>query len=216
MLPPIFPIYIARLVPLNRHATLIWLAGVVLLWATRYTHQLGDRWGRAYYALSAILRPWGVILVAVGWLALYAPENPSGRTTDIGWLPTGNWVDTLCWLAIMAFFGLGLWSVAVLGLRRTFFYRRVDDALVTSGPYGLVRHPQFLSAIGITFFSIGLFDPFYFPFAGFSAYGPLITNWALFTFALWCLSILEDRELAAHFGHQYEQYARQVPRLFPN
>lgn len=96
MVPPIFPIYIAQLAPLNRHATLIWLAGVALLWATRYTHQLGERWSRAYYALSAILRPSGVILIAIGWLALYAPENPYGGTTDIGWLPTGNWVDTLC------------------------------------------------------------------------------------------------------------------------
>jgi protein-S-isoprenylcysteine O-methyltransferase Ste14 len=30
------------------------------------------------------------------------------------------------------------------------------------------------------------------------------------------LSILEDRELAAHFGEEYEEYARGVPRLFPN
>jgi protein-S-isoprenylcysteine O-methyltransferase Ste14 len=45
-------------------------------------------------------------------------------------------------------------------------------------------------------------------------YGTLI--WLAGIVCLWLLSILEDRELAAHFGTQYEEYARRVPRLFPN
>ncbi len=38
----------------------------------------------------------------------------------------------------------------------------------------------------------------------------------LLAFALWVLSIHEDRELAAHFGKAYEVYVRKVPRLSPN
>lgn len=43
-----------------------------------------------------------------------------------------------------------------------------------------------------------------------------MANWVLFTAALWLLAVLEDRELAAHFGAEHEEYARRVPRLFPN
>jgi protein-S-isoprenylcysteine O-methyltransferase Ste14 len=47
-------------------------------------------------------------------------------------------------------------------------------------------------------------------------YYSLDANWALFALSLWVVSILEDRELRAHFGAEYEAYARRVPRLFPN
>ncbi len=218
MFPPIFPIYISALAPLYKYAPLIWLSGVGCLWLTRYTHQLGNRWSSAYYALSALVRPVGILLIGVGWLALYAPDDPSiayWRPT-LGWLPRGNWTDALCWLAILAFFGLGAWAVAALGLRRSFLFRRLDDSLITSGPYALVRHPQFLSAIGITFFATRLFNPDAFPYLGPNIYYSLDANWALFTFVLWLLSVVEDRELATHFGTTYQEYARRVPRLFPN
>jgi protein-S-isoprenylcysteine O-methyltransferase Ste14 len=213
MFPPLFPIYVPALIPLHPFATLVWLAGVICLWLTRYTHQLGRRLGVSYYLFSAVVRPLGILLIALGWLALYAPQAPPFLAQQLGWLPRGDWMDILLWLGILAFFGLGVWSVAGLGIRRSFFFRRLDDSLVTHGPYGLVRHPQFLSAIGITFFGIQLFNPAEFFYTG---YGSLGTNWILFTCALWTLSILEDRELAAHFGSQYEEYAGRVPRLFPN
>jgi protein-S-isoprenylcysteine O-methyltransferase Ste14 len=213
MLPPLFPIYLPVLIPLHPFATPIWLTGVICLWLTRYTHQLGRRLGVSYYLFSAVVRPVGIVLIAVGWLALYAPQGPPFLAQQLGWLPRGDWLDILLWLGVLAFFALGLWSVAALGIRRSFLYRRLDDPLITKGPYALVRHPQFLSAIGITFFGIQLFNPAAFFY---TAYGSLQTNWVLFTSALWTLSMLEERELAAHFGAQYEEYARRVPRLFPN
>lgn len=212
MFPPIFPISIAALAPLHNYGTLIWFVGVVCLWATRYTHQLGQRWGRFYYGVSAVLRPVGILFIGVGWMALYAPEYPFGSFL-IGWLPRGEFVDVLSWVAMMGFFALGVWSVLTIGIRESFLYRRVEDELETKGPYRLVRHPQFLSAIGIIFFGIRLFNPSSFSF---TVYGSLDANWALFTLALWLLSIEEERELRAHFGKTYEEYVRRVPRLFPN
>ncbi len=219
MFPPIFPISLQGLAPIHRFAPLVWLSGVVCLWLTRYTHQLAKRWASTFYALSAVVRPGGILLIAIGWLALYAPDPgyglPSVSTT--GWLPMASWTDVLCWLAIGAFSALGMWAVAVLGLRRSFLFRRLDDGLITHGPYGIVRHPQFLSAIGITFFGVRLFNPVEFPTFALGAYfHSLDANWALFTVAFWVLAILEDRELAAHFGEEYDEYARRVPRLFPN
>jgi protein-S-isoprenylcysteine O-methyltransferase Ste14 len=122
-------------------------------------------------------------------------------------------VDILNWLAIGLFFGLGIWSVAVLGIRRSFLYRHIDDPLIKTGPYALMRHPQFLSARGITFFGIQLFNPNSFSF---TVYGDLGANWSLFTLALWGLSIIEEGELISHFGDEYRDYIQRVPRLFPN
>lgn len=219
MFPPIFPIHISALGPLYRYAPLIWMSGVCFLWLTRYTHQLGKRWGTPYYVLSALVRPLGILLISIGWLALYAPDSgyalPSGPTE--GWLPRANWTDVLCWLAIGLFSALGIWAVATLGLRRSFLFRHADDALITHGPYALVRHPQFLSVIGIIFFVTRLFNPSAFPSLAFDGYYySLDANWALFALSLWLLSIVEERELIAHFGAEYEEYVRRVPRLFPN
>jgi protein-S-isoprenylcysteine O-methyltransferase Ste14 len=125
-------------------------------------------------------------------------------------------------VGVLASLGLGLWAVAVLGVRCSFLYRRLDDPLITRGPYGVVRHPQFLSAIGVTFFTLGLYvDMSFFSYwpdvaAGLVGAGYIgMANWVLFVHTLWLLAVLEDRELAAHFGVEYGEYVRRVPRLFP-
>jgi protein-S-isoprenylcysteine O-methyltransferase Ste14 len=212
MFLPLFPIYVPALAGLAPYGTLVWFAGVLCLWLTRYTHQLASRWGRRYYLLSMLVRPLGILLILVGWLALYVPQHPFGFFR-LGLLPRRNAVDILCWLAIDLFFALGVWSAATLGLRRSFLFRRTDDPLITRGPYRMVRHPQFLSAIGITFFGVQLFNPAAFSF---SLYGNLGANWSLFSLSLWVLSLLEERELVTHFGEEYRKYAERVPRLFPN
>lgn len=218
MFPPIFPIYIPALAPLHPYATLVWLAGVACLWLTRYTHQLGKRWGAGYYLLSAVVRPAGVVLLAAGWLALYAPLGSAGYWLfgrPVGWLPRGNWLDWLWWACIALSVGLDVWAILALGLRRSFLFRHVEDRLVTTGPYALVRHPQFLSTIALTFFGMRLFDPVAVRRDAIWAYDTLYANWVLLVLALWLLSILEERELRAHFGAEYDAYARRVPRLVP-
>jgi protein-S-isoprenylcysteine O-methyltransferase Ste14 len=217
---PLVPFSIPWLWPFHDYAPLIWLSGLICLWLTRYTHQLAQRWGRRYYLLSAFIRPSGVLLTAMGWLAVMA--EPMGRAprTLLGWLQILGWHDgptLLFWVGTLHCVGMGLslafglWAVATLGLRRSFLYRRLDDSLITDGAYGIVRHPQFLSAIGVIFFAARIFPgEFYL--------GPelIMMNWVLFTAALWLLAVLEDRELATHFGEEYEEYAQRVPRLFPN
>lgn len=218
---PFYPFSVAWLQPCHDIAPLIWLSGLICLWLTRYTHQLAQRWGHRYYLLSALVRPLGVLLVVIGWLAITAEPVPTiPRTTLDQWLGALVWwggPTIQFWLNLMALcgavlsLGFGLWAIAVLGLRRSFLYRRLEDGLVTRGPYGVVRHPQFLSAIGVIFFAARVFP-------GEGYYGPnlLLANWVPFTAALWLLAVLEDRELAAHFGAEYEAYAQHVPRLFPN
>ena len=159
-----------------------------------------------------------MLLIAIGWLAFYTPYQ-GYATVRTSLLTRGNFVDILCWLAMIMFFALGIWAVKTLDLRRSFLFRHADDNLVTSGPYALVRHPQFLSAIGITFFTVKLFSPAaftVFPDLPNSAqYYVLDLNWALFTLSLWFLSIVEDHELESHFGKEYKEYAKIVPRIIP-
>ena len=218
MFPPIFPIYIPALAPLYPYAPLVWLTGVACLGLTRYTHQLGRAWRAGYYLFSALVRPAGVALLAAGWLALYAPVRSAGRMLfgqPVGWLPRGNWLDGVWWACIGLSLGLDVWAILALGLRRSFLFRRVDDRLVTSGPYALVRHPQFLATIALTFFGMRLFDPAAVRPDGIYFYETLNANWVLLVLALWLLSILEERELSDHFGGEYEAYAQRVPRLVP-
>jgi len=217
---PLIPFSMPWLWSYHDYAPLIWFSGLVCLWLTRYTHQLAQRWGERYYLVSAFVRPLGVLLVVCGWMAVsaqpfgMAPQTLQDWLNVLGWHGRPSmlfWINMLRCLGEVISLGFGLWAVVMLGLRRSFLYRRLDDPLITRGPYGVVRHPQFLSAIGVTFFAAQIFPgEFYF--------GPnvMMANWALFTAALWLLALLEDRELATHFGAEYEKYARRVPRLFPN
>ncbi len=217
MLQSLFRLAAAIVLPLEPYAALVWLGGLVCLWLSQHTHTLGERWGRAYHLCSAVLRPAGILLVGLGWFAAYVPRCSYWQPATAGmhWPPLGP-VAGLAVLGAAGFAALGLWAVATLGLRRSLLFQRVDDGLVTRGPYAWVRHPAYLAALGIAlcgalYCSLGrVFIGNYCtecraPFA----------EWWLFAVAFWVLAILEDRELAAHYGAGYEAYARRVPRLFP-
>jgi protein-S-isoprenylcysteine O-methyltransferase Ste14 len=194
------------LAPLWSISPLIWLGGLVCLWITRYTHQLAPRLGSIFYIGAAIVRLVGIGLVIIGWLAVFSP--PGGGPTP--WPQMSLYVPTPATHAVghvgaLLGFGLGVWSIARLGVRQSLLYRHLSDALVTDGPYALVRHPQFLSAIVVCFFGCVVYP-----------YGFALVNLGIFSLALWTLSTLEERELVAHFGQAYRDYAARVPRLFPN
>jgi len=202
---PLFPPFPAAtgLLKFARYAAPLWASGILLLWMTRYTHQLGRRWGGMYYALSAVIRPAGVVFLSAGWwLVLSTCQWWSSR----GGFRHDPSLDLLCVAGALVSFGFFVWSVLALGLRRSFLFRHADDGLVTHGPYAIVRHPQFLGSIALTLFGV----------LRYIEYTPAVMHWVLFSLSLWLLSILEEKELEAHFGEAYIEYSRRVPRLFPN
>lgn len=76
--------------------------------------------------------------------------------------------------------------------------------LLTEGIYGRVRHPRYLG-ITIALLAIALFTNY-------------LATYLLFgvcTVLMWGLMLIEERELRARFGDQYEQYSRRVPRFIP-
>lgn len=76
--------------------------------------------------------------------------------------------------------------------------------LLTEGVYGVIRHPRYLSVV------IGT--------AGFA----LVVNFlgaylmvAASVPALYCVVLLEERELSQRFGAEYQEYRARVPAIFP-
>jgi len=216
---PLLPYPVETLSPLWRFSPLIYLSGVFCLWVTRYTHNLVRRWGKECYFLSATIRPLGVLLIVIGWGAVFAApylhrfeEAYSAGVpmaayfyTELPLFAENIGLKIVGWVGAVASFIFFFWSVAHLGMRKSFLYRSLEDELVTGGPYGLVRHPQFLASIVICFFGSLIYSS-YFAFV----------NVIAFAIALWVLSILEERELVAHFGDIYREYAWRVPRMVPN
>jgi protein-S-isoprenylcysteine O-methyltransferase Ste14 len=215
---PLLPYPVEILSPLWRFAPLIYLSGLLCLWLTRYTHQMASRFGRGYYLISAVIRPLGILLVVVGWGAVFAAPylhrmeffgGPglefATYYVEVPLFAENIGLKIVGWIGAVASFIFFLWAVAHLGVRRSFLYRSLEDELVTEGPYGLVRHPQFLAAIFTCFFGSLIYSS-YFAFV----------NVIAFAIALWALSILEERELVLHFGDIYREYARRVPRMIPN
>ena len=76
--------------------------------------------------------------------------------------------------------------------------------LATSGPYGRVRHPQYLGFILIM--------------AGFLLQWPTLVTLIMFPILTWMyvrLARREEREALAEFGEEYARYAERTPAFFP-
>ena len=79
-----------------------------------------------------------------------------------------------------------------------------EHHLAETGPYGRVRHPQYLGFLLIM--------------AGFLLQWPTLLTLLMFpvlVLAYTRLTISEDRELGTQFGTEYEQYAAKTPRFIP-
>lgn len=81
---------------------------------------------------------------------------------------------------------------------------RYPGRLLTEGAYARVRHPRYLQIL------VGLLG-----YALLSNYLAAYVVWAFVAIATALLIPLEERELAARFGADYEEYRRRVPALMP-
>jgi len=144
-----------------------------------------------------------VVFTILGLLSAYLPA----LTDRLGFLAIDG--DTVRWIGVVLY-GIGgvmrMWPVFVLGRRFSGLVAiQQGHTLVTSGPYGIVRHPSYF---GLTVMLFG---------------------WAL-AFRSWVgviLAILtivpllariraEEELLRTHFGAEYEAYRRRTPwRLIP-
>ncbi len=146
------------------------------------------------------------IIAVIGLLALLAAYLPALTDRKEFWTLDG---DTIRWLGIVLFAAGGalrLWPVAVLGNRFSGLVAiQPGHTLVTSGIYGVIRHPSYL---GLLIGSLGWVLAFR------SGVGLLLT--AFMIPPLVARIRAEERLLHAHFGAEYEVYsARTSSRLIP-
>jgi protein-S-isoprenylcysteine O-methyltransferase Ste14 len=92
-----------------------------------------------------------------------------------------------------------------------------SKGLVISGPYRILRHPQYLgmiiATIGLTSWSIWwLRNTFG---IGFLNPSQTIALWSIELFAYIILAIIEEQHLIGIFNGSYEEYSAQVPFFIP-
>ena len=146
---------------------------------------------------------WVIVAFAlVGLLDAYLPAYTDRKEF---WTIDG---DTIRWLGVALFAAGGalrIWPVFVLGRRFSGLVAiQPGHTLVTSGAYGLIRHPSYL---GLLVNSLGWALTFR------SAIGVLLT--ALIIPPLLARIRAEERLLRTQFGDEYDAYSARTARLIP-
>jgi protein-S-isoprenylcysteine O-methyltransferase Ste14 len=149
----------------------------------------GNRW---------VLAAFGVIGLLLAYLPAYTDR------TDV-WTLDG---DAVRWLGVVLFAAGGalrIWPVFVLGRRFSGLVAiQPGHTLVTSGVYGVIRHPSYL---GLLVNSLGWALAFR------SGVGVLLT--ALTIVPLIARIRAEERLLRTQFGNEYDAYRSRTSRLLP-
>jgi len=133
------------------------------------------------------------------YLALLRLRLRAGLVYPLLCLLLGHWAPVM--------FGIGVVLVLLGMLLRLFSAGviRKDDELGRSGPYALCRNPLYLGTLGILL-----------------GFGLISGSWLIaivgFLFFFWLYHLVithEERWLLSHFGGEYLEYMRAVPRLAP-
>jgi protein-S-isoprenylcysteine O-methyltransferase Ste14 len=147
-------------------------------------------------------RPVIIAFAVIGLLSAYLPaymDRKEFLTVD---------GDTIRWLGVVLFAaggGLRIWPVFVLGWRFSGLVAiQPGHTLVTTGVYGVIRHPSYL---GLLVNSLGWALAFR------SGVGMLLTG--LLIPPLLARIRAEEKLLHAHFGSAYDAYCSRTSRLIP-
>lgn len=188
-----------------------WWALIVVLCALSLLRGLA-RWqaGRRRLLPSPGAEGWGVLagrlVLAVPVFALALGHAFAPALVAPLCLPLPAWARSLGLVVTLAALGLLGWTHHALG-RHFSPSLRVDAAqsLVTSGPYRYVRHPMY-SAYLLFFAGLGLLaaDP------ALGLAGAAVIAWLMIA-----RTPREERQLAAHFGADYEHFAARTGRFLP-
>ena len=163
-------------------------------WASRV---VGPEFERTLYV-------WIASLLFVGLAALWRP------VAGVLWSLHG-WPAWLAWTGQIAGVGMTAWSAGTLGALELAGVRRpakasADVALREDGPYGIVRHPIYLSWL-LLVWSVPLMS------------GTRLSFAAISTLYLVVAVPFEERSLVALFGPSYTRYqsrvrARMIPYVY--
>jgi protein-S-isoprenylcysteine O-methyltransferase Ste14 len=145
------------------------------------------------------------VIVAFGLIGLLDAYLPAYTDRKGFWTLDG---DTIRWVGVVLFAAGGalrIWPVFVLGRRFSGLVAiQPGHTLVTSGVYGVIRHPSYL---GLLVNSLGWALAFR------SGVGLLLT--ALLIPPLLARIRAEERLLRTQFGAEYDAYCSRTSRLIP-
>ena len=172
----------------------------LMLWAARRHSQKEAANTRDYTSV------FGIALQGLGFAIVWAwrgsPSIPLIPQSDLV-----QWIIAIT--AVVLAFGSVLLLIAAirtLGKQWSLVARVVDShALITSGPYAIVRHPIYLAMMGLLVATgVAFVTP-----AGISA---AVCVYVLGTVLRICV---EERLLKAKLGESYRRYAQKVPAFLP-
>ncbi|HLJ62145.1 MAG TPA: isoprenylcysteine carboxylmethyltransferase family protein [bacterium] len=145
------------------------------------------------------------VISALGLIGLLSGYVPAWTDRTEFWTLDG---DTIRWLGVILFVAgsaLRLWPAFVLGRRFSGFVAiQPGHTLVTTGIYGVIRHPSYLSLLVST---LGWALAFR------SGVGVLLTALTLAPVVARIHS--EEKLLGTQFGDEYEAYRSKTSRLIP-
>ncbi len=108
-------------------------------------------------------------------------------------------------------------GLLILVFSVAYLWMKKKEGLVTSGPYGLVRHPQYLgmilSTLGFTSWSVWILNNTF--GIGFLSPSQTIGVWFIELFAYILLAVIEEQHLSRKYAESFQNYKSQVPFLIP-
>jgi len=153
---------------------------------------------------------WGGLMTIplINYLVLMFTSSPLNFFAAIFSLFFGGFI----WELVIAATGLVMVAFSIVHLRR-----EKKAGLVRTGPYGLVRHPQYL---GVILFTLTLTTRSYWIITntfGMSFLGPneTLAVWFVTLLAYLILASIEELHLGKVFGVDYQNYRRDVGFMVP-
>ena len=129
-----------------------------------------------------------------------------------------GWLLTACSLQFTHFYDIipsQTWTINLKHIKVGCYQKK--EGLITSGPYRLVRHPQYLgmilSTLGFTSWSVWILNNTF--GIGFLNATQTIGVWFIELFAYILLAYVEEHYLFRNYGESFENYKIQVPFFIP-
>ena len=149
-----------------------------------------------------VVNPAAAVLLLVGRLRAW-----DATRVEIPWRVLRTGVEVVGVASYVAGCGLMVWALLTLRSRYQLggMAPRPRDALVSDGPYALMRHPMYAAALAM---ALGLT----LALQSLACFGVFV----IYIVMLGRLMPFEEAGLRSAYGEAYEAYARAVPRLIPS